>query len=156
MAAVSSTARSLALAVAVAMAPLAACKRETPSPAAQAIAKGAAPLAEKPFYRIDAQPLAACAVNTTCEAQLVLTALGAYHVNGDYPTKFVADAKGDVRIDGEGSFKIGGEKHGTMTVKFTTTKPGPTKLVGTFKLSVCSDETCEIESPTITLDVPQS
>src|SRR5512139_3040666 len=117
MAAVSNTARKIALAAAL----LAACKREAPSPAAQAIAKGAAPLAEKAFYRVDAKPLAPCAVNTTCKAQLVLTALGAYHVNDDYPTKFVADAASGVRIDGEGTFKIGGAKHGTMTVRFTPT-----------------------------------
>lgn len=156
MAAASSTARSLAPAlVVIALCSLGACKREPPSPASEAIAKGTAPLAGKAFYRVDAKPLAPCPVNTTCEAQLVLTALGGYHVNDEYPTKFVADAASEVRIDGEGTFKIGGEKHGTMTVKFTPTKPGA-KLVGTFKLSVCSEDNCEIESPTITLAVPSS
>lgn len=152
MAAASSTARSLALALLVVSG---ACKRETPSPATEVIAKGAAPLAQKPFYRVDAQPVAPCPVGSTCEAQLVLTALGGYHVNDEYPTKFVVDAASEARVDGEGTFRIGGEKHGTMTVKFTPTKPGA-KLVGTFKLSVCSEENCEIESPTITLAVPSS
>ena len=145
-------ARSAALIVLV----LAACKSDAPSPAAQAIAKGQAPLAEKPFFRVDAKPIAPCPVNATCEAQLVLTALGGYHVNDEYPAKFVADVASGVRIDGEGTFKISGEKHGTMTVRFTPTQPGATKLVGTFKLSVCSEDNCEIESPKIALDVPSS
>jgi hypothetical protein len=152
MAAVSNTARSITV---IALA-LAACKREAPSPAAEAIAKGAAPLAEKPFYRVDAKPITPCPVSSTCEAELVLTALGAYHVNTEYPTKFVPDAASGVRIEGEGTFKVGGEKHGTMRVRFTPTQPGTTKLVGTFKLSVCSEDNCEIESPKITLDVTAS
>jgi hypothetical protein len=162
MAAVSNTARSLALiaprltlSLAVSLSVFA-CKREAPSPAAEAIAKGQAPLAEKPFFRVDAKPIAPCPVSSTCEAELVLTALGAYHVNDEYPTKFVPDAASGVRIDGEGTFKISGEKHGTMRVRFTPTTPGTAKLVGTFKLSVCSEENCEIESPKITLDVPTS
>jgi hypothetical protein len=155
MVAASSTARSAALALGL-LSSGSACKRDTPSPAAEAIAKGAAPLAEKQFYRVDAKPLAPCPVNTTCEAQLVLTALGAYHVNDEYPTKFVADPASGVRVEGEGTFAISGEKHGTMRVRFTPTAPGAAKLVGTFKLSVCSEENCEIESPKIALDVPPS
>ena len=33
---------------------------------------------------------------------------------------------------------------------------GPARLVGTFKLSVCNDDTCEIETPRIELAVPVS
>ena len=53
----------------------------------------------------------------------------------------------------EGTFVIDGRKQGTLTVKFKPSKPGPDKLTGTFKLSVCSDKTCEIEAPKIALDV---
>jgi hypothetical protein len=155
MAAASSTGRNGAL-IALGIVMLASCKRDTPSPAAEAIDKGAPPLAEKAFFRVDAKPIAPCPVNATCEAQLVLTALGDYHVNDEYPAKFVADPSSGVRIDGEGTFKISGEKHGTMRVRFTPTQPGPAKLVGTFKLSVCSEENCEIESPKIALDVTSS
>jgi hypothetical protein len=156
MVAASNTARSAALIALAFVASCSACKRDTPSPAAEAIAKGAAPLAEKQFYRVDAKPIVPCPVKTTCEAQLVLTALGAYHVNDEYPTKFVADPASGVRVEGEGTFAISGEKHGTMRVRFTPTAPGAAKLVGTFKLSVCSEENCEIESPKIALDVPPS
>jgi hypothetical protein len=125
---------------------LAACSRD---PAASS----AAPLAGKPFYRIDAGAQKPCASGTACEVQLVLTALAGYHVNQDYPFKFLG-APGAPPVDGTGTFGFDGAKRGTMTVVFRPAKPGTAKLVGTFKLSVCSDETCEIESPTLELAVP--
>ncbi len=57
-------------------------------------------------------------------------------------------------VDGEGAFKVDDAKHLTMSVKFRPAAAGTAKLVGTFKLSVCSDETCEIETPRIELAVP--
>jgi hypothetical protein len=113
------------------------------------------PLAGKPFYRVDAGPPVACAQGATCEARLVLTALGDYHINKDYPFKFVGEPAA-VPVDGEGSFAIDDARHLTMTVKFRPAAAGSAKLVGTFKLSVCSDDTCEIEKPTIELAVPVS
>ena len=148
MAARSSTARSVAL-----IALLASCDRGRETERAPETKGGPPPLAQKAFYRIDARPLSPCTVGRTCEAQLVLTALGAYHVNAEYPTKFVADPASEVPV-GDASFKVSGEKSGTLTVRFTPAKPGTAKLVGTFKLSVCTEENCEIEAPTIALDVP--
>jgi len=113
------------------------------------------PLAGKPFYRVDAGPPVACAQGATCEARLVLTALGDYHVNQDYPFKFIGEPAA-VPVDGEGAFAIDDARHLTMTVKFRPAAPGTAVLVGTFKLSVCSDDTCEIEKPTIELAVPVS
>lgn len=112
------------------------------------------PLAGKAFYRIDAAPPAACAPGASCEARLVLTALGDYHVNKDYPFKFVGEPTPAAPVDGEGAFAIDDARHGTMTVTFRPAAAGTAKLVGTFKLSVCSDETCEIETPRIELAVP--
>lgn len=112
------------------------------------------PLAGKPFYRIDAGPPVACAQGATCEARLVLTALGEYHVNQDYPFKFLGEPAPAVPVDGEGAFAIDDARHLTMTVKFHPAAAGTAKLVGTFKLSVCSDDTCEIETPRIELAVP--
>jgi hypothetical protein len=115
-----------------------------------------APLAFKAFYRIDAAPQAPCASGSTCESDLVLTALGGYHVNKDYPFKFVGDPANEAVLDGIGTFALNGEKRGTLTIKFRPDKPGTTKVVGTFKLSVCSDENCEIETPKLELAVPVS
>jgi hypothetical protein len=131
-----------------------ACGRDTPAnPGAPAAGP---PLASKAFYRVDAGPMTPCARGTTCEARLVVTALGDYHVNKDYPIKFVGDPAPALPLDGDGAFALDDEKHGTMTIKFHPAAPGPAKLVGTFKLSVCSDETCEIEAPKIELTVPVS
>src|SRR5262245_55684302 len=76
------------------------------------------PLAGKAFYRIDAAPAAACTQGAPCEAKLVLTALGTYHVNQDYPFKFVGDPAPATPIDGEGRFALGDARHGTMTLTF--------------------------------------
>ena len=142
-----------AIALAVACA---ACGRSDPPSAAPPGAPGGKPLAGKAFYRIDAGPPAACAHGTTCEAQLVLTALGTYHVNKDYPFKFVGEPGPATPVDGEGRFALGDARHGTMTVTFKPAAQGTARLVGTFKLSVCNDDTCEIETPKIELAVPVS
>jgi hypothetical protein len=114
------------------------------------------PLASKPFYRVDAAALAPCASGATCRAGLVLTALGDYHVNKDYPFKFVGEPAPALPVEGDGAFALGDAKHGTMTVTFVPAAAGAARLVGTFKLSVCSDDTCEIETPKIELAVPVS
>ena len=124
------------------------CKKAESVPAGQ-------PLAGKAFYRVDRGATTPCATGSTCELRLVLTALGDYHVNKDYPFKFVADPAA-VPLDGDGGFALDGEKRGTMTIKFRPAAPGNAKVVGSFKLSVCSDDTCEIESPRLELSVPVS
>jgi len=137
-------ARSLALLIVVA-----ACGRDQLANSTPA----AAPLAGKAYYRIDAGPQKPCASGAACEAQLVLTALGDYHLNQEYPFKFLG-APNAVSIDGTGAFGFDGAKRGTMTITFRPAQPGTAKLVGTFKLSVCSNETCEIETPMLELAVP--
>jgi hypothetical protein len=130
------------------------CRRS--SDAQSQAAPPGTPLAGKPFYRIDPGAPVTCVHDTVCEAHLVLTALGAYHVNKDYPFKFLGEPAPAPPVDGEGSFAIGDAKHATMTVKFRPAAPGTARLIGTFKLSVCSDDTCEIETPNLELAVPVS
>lgn len=124
------------------------CSRSESAPAGK-------PLAGKAFYRVDLGPTTPCASGSTCEARVVLTALGDYHVNKDYPFKFVGDPAA-VPVDGDGSFAVDGAKRGTLTIKFRAAAPGSAKVVGNFKLSVCSDDTCEIESPKLELTIPVS
>lgn len=148
--------RSISLVVLGALTALgAACGRDAPAkPEASPSAAAAGPaLASKVFYRVDGGPQTACASGATCEARLRLTALGDYHVNKEYPFKFVADPAA-AAVDGAGQFAFDGEKQGTMTIKFRPTAPGTAKIVGTFKLSVCSADTCEIESPKVELAIP--
>lgn len=111
------------------------------------------PLASKLFYRIDPGPRTACASGSVCEARLALSALGDYHVNKDYPFKFVGDPAPAIPLDGEGAFALDDAKNGMMTVTFRPSAPGTVKVAGTFKLSVCSGDRCEIETPQVALDV---
>src|SRR5262245_64047452 len=72
-------------------------------------ARGAAmppPLAGASFYRIDAGPQTPCTAGATCEARLVLTALGDYHVNENYPFKFIGDPSLGFAVDGSGTFAL--------------------------------------------------
>jgi len=131
-----------------------ACGRDRP--AEHEAATQGPPLAGKAFYRVDAGPRTPCASGVACEARFVLTALGDYHVNKDYPFKFVGDPAPAVPLDGAATFALDDARHGTLTIKFRPHAPGTAKLAGTFKLSVCSDETCEIETPKLELAVPVS
>ena len=135
-----------------------ACKRErapAPAPApATGIAPLPAPLAAKPFYRGDAGPRTPCTAGQPCEARLVLTALGAFHVNQKYPFKFVADPAPGLAVDGTGTFALDDARTGTLTIRFRAERSGPARLTGTFKLSVCTEEECEIEEPKIELLLP--
>ena len=149
--------------LALALATVASCKCSSEAPRGtavegQAIIEGAPPstppLAETVYFRVDAAPeQPPCQVATPCEARVILTALGDYHVNEKYPTKLVADATPGIKVDGTGSFSPDG-KRGTMALPFRASKSGTAKIAGTFKLSVCNDENCQIESPKIAFDVP--
>jgi len=131
---------------------VAACGRDKSADRAAPV--GTPPLAGAAFYRVDAGPQTPCAAGAACEARLVLTALGAYHVNKDYPFKFVGDPALGFPLDGEGTFALDDARAGTLTVRFRPRSRGTAKLVGTFKLSVCSSEVCEIEAPRIELVIP--
>jgi hypothetical protein len=143
------------VAVGVAVTLVVARSREPVAPAGSPAAPPTtgAPLASKAFYRVDPGPRTPCAVGSACEARLALTALGDYHVNKEYPFKFVGDPAPAVPLEGNGAFAIDDAKNGMMTVTFRPTAPGTVQVAGTFKLSVCSDDTCEIESPRLALDI---
>lgn len=131
------------------------CGREKtkPPPAADRAASPTV-LAEKPFFRIEPGPRTPCTVGAPCEVRLAFSALGDYHVNDRYPFKFVPDAAPGIAVDGTGTFALDDPKHGMMTIKFRALKRGATRLAGTFKLSVCTDDRCEIEEPKLAFDVP--
>src|SRR5688572_29860246 len=93
---------------------VAACSRDKPADRAPAPSAGP-PLASAAFYRIDAGPRTPCAAGATCEARLVLTALGDYKVNQDYPFKFVAEPSPALAVEGTGTFAFDDARNGTMT-----------------------------------------
>ncbi len=146
--------------VLLAFALVASCKGSSDAPRGTAVeshaiksAPATPPLATKDYFRVDAAPdQPSCQVEAPCEARVILTALGDYHVNEKYPTKLVADATPGLEIDGTGSFSPDG-RVGTMALLFHASKAGTAKIAGTFMLSVCNDENCQIESPKIAFEV---
>ena len=101
-----------------------------------------------------------CRVNEACQVTLSLAALESFHVNKDYPYKFVPKTSANVEYAAtqftkeSGDFKETGPKNAILTVRFKPTAKGNQKVTGTYKMSVCSDENCQIEQPSIDLDVP--
>jgi hypothetical protein len=141
------------------------------APAATSADKAAAPpplvpastrLAGKNFTLDVASP--GCRVELPCVVTLRLAAAGAYHVNKEYPYKFIAAAAPGVQYLGKGDastfsrasgdFHEDGEKAATMTVRFKPTATGQARVSGTFKMSVCSAENCQIETQAVSLAVP--
>ena len=107
---------------------------------------------------------ASCKKGEECTLSLRLEAQGAYHINDSYPYKFTPGKKDDrplsenVEFTKEtfsksgGDFKKDAEKVATMTVKFKPTG-AKGKIVGTYKMSVCSEQNCQLEQQEITLDI---
>ena len=105
-----------------------------------------------------------CRVDTPCTMTLRLAASGEYHVNKEYPYKFTATPAPGVAFLGSGDantfsraagdFREDGEKAATMTVRFKPSSAGEARVTGTYKMSVCSAENCQVESQAVTLAVP--
>jgi hypothetical protein len=106
-----------------------------------------------------------CKKGEECTLVLRLEAQGGYHVNDSYPYKFTPgptknpDAKPEnveftktVFSKADGDFKKEGEKVATMTVKFKATA-SPAKVAGTYKMSVCSEQNCQLEQKPIVVDI---
>jgi len=149
--------RLLALVLALAAATTtAACKRDRePAPPAGAAANAPPPpLAGGPFYRVDVGPQTPCTAGAPCEARLVLTALGAFHVNKEYPFKFVGEPTPGLLVEGTGSFALDDAKSGTLTIRYRAARSGRARFTGRFKLSVCDPDRCEIEQPKIEFELP--
>ena len=104
-----------------------------------------------------------CRVEQPCTMTLRLAAAGEYHVNKEYPYKFLAAAAPGVQFLGNGDantfsraagdFREDGEKAATMTVRFKPTSAGEARVSGTYKMSVCSAENCQVEAQAVTLVV---
>jgi hypothetical protein len=109
-------------------------------------------LAGNSFYRVDAGPVR-CAVGSPCDVRIRLTALDGYKVNEEYPFKLVAEPSADLAVDGSGTFSVLERTRGELVVSVRATRAGSHELAGTFKLSVCTDEHCEIQQPRIALAI---
>jgi len=111
-------------------------------------------LVSQKLYRIELAPPAPCKPATSCQATLVVHSLDGYKVNAEYPTKFVATASPGVTVNGTGSFAVSAKTVGTMTVAFRAAQAGTARIAGAFKLSVCTDDICEIAAANLAFDMP--
>jgi hypothetical protein len=125
--------------------------RPKPPPAADAAPKRAGP----PAHAVEPiLPLPPCSAGVPCTLTLKLTALRDYHVNEEYPFKFGADAQPGVEHEGTGAFTREDEKTGWLAVRFRAAKEGTVRITGTFRLSVCNDDECKIESAPVAVELP--
>ncbi len=134
---------------------------------AQASAPAAGSHIDGKNYKIDAKPVGDCAAGSECKVAVRLEAQGDYHINGEYPYKLKAEGAGveflGTDAAGKNTFsKSAGDfvadpgtpaKAGTMTVKFKPSAKGNVTINGTFKMSVCSAQNCQLETQEISVTV---
>lgn len=145
---------------------LTACKKpSTDAAPASNDTTGKSTVSRGKSFEIEARGPAACHVNAECAALVRLKALGGFHINKEYPYRFLAKANSVVRFAGKdpagpetfskaaGDFLIDSESEATLSVAFVPNRSGKVTLEGVYKMSVCSDEACEIEQSPITIDV---
>lgn len=121
-------------------------------------------------YKIDTAQSGDCVMGSECHVTVRLSAQGDYHINGEYPYKLKADgtnieflgtdaagkntfskSAGDFVVDPT----VGGApaKGATMTIKFKPNAKGQATITGTFKMSVCSAQNCQLETQEISAAV---
>jgi hypothetical protein len=138
------------------------------APAVKASGKPATTGAPKPASKhIDGSHFAldvaspGCLAGQDCSMTIKLAATGDYHVNKEYPFKFIGAPSSGLTFLGKseaniftraaGDYVPQGEKAGLMTVRFKAGSAGDTRVTGKYKLSVCSDAQCQIEEQAVEL-----
>ncbi len=142
------TASATTTAIASAKATTSASAKTAASAPAAPLKPSSAHLTGKNFAIDVAAP--GCRTDTPCAMTIKLNATGDYHINNEYPYKLVPT--GGFAPDGQ-EFRKDAEKTGTLTVRFTPKAPGDVTASGTFKMSVCSAENCQIEQQPVSLVV---
>jgi len=116
-------------------------------------------------FFVDAVQAGECAPGANCSLALTLVATGDFHINDEYPYKFRADdasgltflgtdtAGANVFSKAASNWQKTGPQTGTMSVAFQAPGKGKVSVSGTFKLSVCSAQNCQLESQSVTAPV---
>lgn len=140
---------------------IAGCKDKAPDAKADpASSSSAAPGA--PVFAIKPVASESCKVGSDCTATFRIEAVAPYHVNKEYPHKFIANDLADVQFLGaepqgrtfsKAAFVTDGEKVGTMAIKFKAMNAGKATISGTYSFSVCTPENCRIDTSPVTLTV---
>jgi hypothetical protein len=109
--------------------------------------------------------VADCAARSPCSMTVKLFATGEFHINDEYPYRFKADDTSGIAFLGTdaggmnafskaaGDWQKSEEKSGAMTVNFSPAERGTKTIGGTFKLSVCSAQSCLLEQRQLTASV---
>jgi hypothetical protein len=123
------------------------------------------PIVKAPNYAIEAASEGACKAGAACTVKLVLKAQNGYHVNKEYPYKLKLQDTAGVEFDGKdaggknvfskaaGDLTLDTETQATLRVRLKAAKSGAFTLTGTFKLSVCSDKNCLLETADVSIPV---
>lgn len=161
--------RLAALALLLPLAALACDKKNdarssTPSPGASSSAEPEIGINDGSFV-VAAQPPGSCAAGAVCTVPVKLEAQGEFHINDEYPYKLIANAKSGAELQGSdpagknvfskaaGDFQKTSEKVAIMNVKLKPASKGRVDVTGTYKLSVCAESKCKIETAPVSFAV---
>jgi hypothetical protein len=116
-------------------------------------------------FFIDVAPPGDCAPGANCSVAISLVATGDFHINDEYPYKFTADDAPGMKFLGTDAMgpkvfsksasnwqKTAAQK-GIMSVVFQAADKGSKTVAGTFKLSVCSQQNCQLEQQSVSTAV---
>ena len=118
----------------------------------------AAPAVENANYSVKLEAAGPYKKDQQGIVRVVLTTKGDYHINKQYPYKFVTQ---DPPADGvsypkkvvpraDGTYE---EKKAVLPVPFVPTKSGDVSVGGTFSLSVCTDANCLMDKARLEVSV---
>jgi hypothetical protein len=149
--------------------PITKAPEPSPSPSSTAVPMAKVTELGPGKQRIDGQNFSldlsssGCKAGADCTLAVKLTTAADFHVNKEYPYKLIASAKPGLTFLGKkdpnifskesGDFVEEGEKAGTMTVRFKPAAAGEAKIEGTYRMSLCSADQCQIEIQPLALNV---
>ncbi len=109
-------------------------------------------------YQVKTEVVGDCKAGSECTAKITINVTDAeFHVNDQYPFKFIASAPG-VEFHGSAGSTFQGpdfvreKKTATMNVKFKPSAKGSLTITGKYKICVCSEKTCQPQ--TIDVSIP--
>lgn len=126
--------------------------------ASQAMTALSSPVQENANYKVTLEPVGTYKAGQQGTVNVVLVTKGAYHINKQYPYKFVCEdpaadgvsyPKTTVRRD-DGTYE---ERKAVLPVPFVPSKAGEVKVAGVFSLSVCTESNCLLDKAPLELRV---
>jgi len=150
--------------IGVCVAVLASCKKPKPEEAVHDNAAQSS-ISKGKNFEIETRGPAACNAGAECAALVHLKALGNFHINKEYPYRFLAKPSPGIKFVGKdpggpeifskaaGDFLIDSEKEASLSVSFVPDAKGRATVSGVYKMSVCTEEACEIQEAPLSIDV---